>query len=86
MQMSDGQQTAAFGFDPQASPADNIEHFLAHLATVDQDSADLLRANISHLLPLPSNVQDRSSARTVFNRNIITALDNTIPDTEGQES
>ena len=75
MQSGDAQQVTPLCFDPQLSPAENIDRFFSHLETVDQALANLLRANISTLYPLPSIAQERSSARTAFNQAIITALD-----------
>ena len=85
MQSGDAQQVTLLSFDPQLSPAKNIDLFFSHLETVDQGLADLLRANISKLLPLPSVAQERSSARTVFNQAIITALDKATQGTEAKD-
>jgi hypothetical protein len=64
-----------FSFDPDLGPAENIERFHRHMATVDPELAELLRNHIGEVLPLPTGSPQRTAKRSAFNRAIAAALD-----------
>jgi hypothetical protein len=68
-----------FRFDQELSTDDNIKSFYFYLQNIDPDLAEILKANIGKLIPLPPQGSKRSDARIAFNRAVIDALETGTP-------
>lgn len=64
-----------FRFDPALSLKENIDRFLAHLRRRDPELSELFAAQLSGMLPLPQDAQERAARRLAFNAAIAAALD-----------
>ena len=69
----------SFQFDKDKSPADNVTLFFEHLEASDKEFAQILRANITELIPFPADGQTRMSSRVRANNAIRKTLDTTTP-------
>ena len=57
----------SFAFDPKKSADENIAAFFDFLTTVDPECNNILRDNVSSLLPLPPPGPQRTIVRQAFN-------------------
>jgi len=75
---------AGFAFSETATAEENIEAFLSHLECLDAEMAALLRANVSELLPLPTDNAKKNRARARFNSEVSKALESEEPGDSGE--
>jgi hypothetical protein len=63
-----------FKFDPADTPDQNIDRFINHLKTYDQEMAEILLKNLPQLNPLPEAPAQRTVARKSFSRQVLVGL------------
>lgn len=66
---------SGFRFDPDLTPQANIDRFFEHLAKESPDSAELLRATMAQLVPLPPSGAARTGARSAASAFVRTRLE-----------
>lgn len=64
-----------FRFVISDTPDEQIAALFAHLAEIDAEFAQLLRASVNRLTPLPSQGPQRNTARQLSNAEVERALD-----------
>lgn len=70
-------------FDNAKSFDDNLEDFLTYMEAEDSEMGSILRSNVDALKDAPDD-SARRRARTSFNTNIVTSLDEKLKDSDGE--